>query len=543
MAATAMIRITTLRCRHDPLSSLPRTTSAACSCTLPPRCRQCRLLPPHSSGCSPSSSIFPRRVRVRPTAALKRIGGGNTSFMGPANNGATTLQRSSSPDLRRSLIVLKSTAGTGGGNASSGLLPTILGVAHLLVSLGIVLATDKFLKQAFVAASIKFPSALFGMFCVFSVLVVFDTFVPALAKAFMDFFEPATLFIQRWLPLFYVPSLVVLPLAVRDVPAASGVKIFAITFGGWFATLAVAGYTALAVRKLVKTQLIPAEPMSKASPFSTVETWACMGCCIRCIVRCCMFQSQSSWYHSKNMPSLSARCHCAGIHGWLPSGVKKVLHPIITCALSADLAAVAYGYLSGSGLDAVLGDYLTKAPSNPGAGDVLMGFLGSVIISFAFSMFKQRKLVKRHAAEIFTSIAIASTFSLYSTAVIGRLIGLEPSLTISILPRCITVALALSIVSFFEGVNSSLTAAVVVVTGLIGANFVQVAMDKLGLNDPIARGIGTASSAHGLGTAALSAKEPEALPFCAIAYGLTGIFGSLVCSVPVVRQSLVFIAG
>jgi hypothetical protein len=56
-----------------------------------------------------------------------------------------------------------------------------------------------------------------------------DAFVPALAKAFMDFFEPATLFIQRWLPLFYVPSLVVLPLAVRDVPAASGLKILTIT--------------------------------------------------------------------------------------------------------------------------------------------------------------------------------------------------------------------------------------------------------------------------------------------------------------------------
>ena len=104
----------------------------------------------------------------------------------------------------------------------------ILGVAHLLVSLGIVIAADKFLKQAFAAASIKFPSALFGMFCVFSVLVVLDAFVPALAKGFLDFFEPATLFIQRWLPVFYVPSLVVLPLAVRDVPAASGLKIFAI---------------------------------------------------------------------------------------------------------------------------------------------------------------------------------------------------------------------------------------------------------------------------------------------------------------------------
>jgi hypothetical protein len=40
----------------------------------------------------------------------------------------------------------------------------------------------------------------------------------------------------------------------------------------------------------------------------------------------------------------------------------------------------------------LLGDYLTKASSNPGAGDILMGFLGSVIISFAFSMFKQRKV-------------------------------------------------------------------------------------------------------------------------------------------------------
>ena len=50
-------------------------------------------------------------------------------------------------------------------------------------------------------------------------------------------------------------------------------------------------------------------------------------------------------------------------------------------------------------------------------------------------------------------------------------------------------------------------------------------------------------SAHGLGTAALSAKEPEALPFCAIAYALNGIFGSVLCSIPVVRQSLLALVG
>jgi hypothetical protein len=101
----------------------------------------------------------------------------------------------------------------------------VFGIAHLVVSLGIILATDKLLKAAFVAAAIKFPSALFGMFCIFSVLVILDSTVPAAATGLMNFFEPALIFIQRWLPLFYVPSLVVLPLSVRDIPAASGIKI------------------------------------------------------------------------------------------------------------------------------------------------------------------------------------------------------------------------------------------------------------------------------------------------------------------------------
>ncbi|KAK6137239.1 hypothetical protein DH2020_029028 [Rehmannia glutinosa] len=404
---------------------------------------------------------------------------------------------------------------------TTGLQSTVLKLLHLVVSLGIILAMDKFLKKAFVAAAIKFPTT-----------------------SLMNFFQPALLFIQRWLPLFYVPSLVVLPLAVKDIPAASGLKILFIIVGGWLASLSVAGFTAIAVRKMVNTEMVPAEPMPKPSPFSSVELWTWSGIFLISFVSAFLYPTILGTNARTCLPFLLASTVIGYIFGsGLPSAVKMVFHPIICCAVSADLAALAYGQLSRSGLNPVLGYYLTKASSNPGAGDILMGFLGSVILSFAFSMFQQRKLVKRHAAEIFTSVILSTVFSLYSTALIGRLIGLEPSLTISVLPRCITVALALSIVSFFEGANSSLTAAVVVVTGLVGANFVQTTLDKLGFRDPIARGIATASSAHGLGTAALSAKEPEALPFCAIAYALTGIFGSVICSVPAVRQSLLAIIG
>jgi hypothetical protein len=53
------------------------------------------------------------------------------------------------------------------------------------------------------------------------------TFADAASKV-EDFFSPAILFIQRWLPLFYVPSLVVVPIAVKGIAADVGAKIGAI---------------------------------------------------------------------------------------------------------------------------------------------------------------------------------------------------------------------------------------------------------------------------------------------------------------------------
>ncbi len=43
-----------------------------------------------------------------------------------------------------------------------------------------------------------------------------------------------------------------------------------------------------------------------------------------------------------------------------------------------------------------------------GGGDILMSFLGVVILSFGFRIFGQRRLMKRHAPEIFGSTTISS---------------------------------------------------------------------------------------------------------------------------------------
>lgn len=99
---------------------------------------------------------------------------------------------------------------------------------HLGVSMGLFLALDTYLKNVFEANAIRFPSALFGMIALFALLNLVSVVNEGAAARVEAFFVPANLFIQRWLPLFYVPSLVVVPLAVKDIPAAAGVKISAI---------------------------------------------------------------------------------------------------------------------------------------------------------------------------------------------------------------------------------------------------------------------------------------------------------------------------
>ena len=61
-----------------------------------------------------------------------------------------------------------------------------------------------------------------------------------------------------------------------------------------------------------------------------------------------------------------------------------------------------------------------------GAGDLLMSFLGVVILSFGFRIFGQRRLMKRHAPEIFGATTLSAAFSLFSTAYAARVMGLAP---------------------------------------------------------------------------------------------------------------------
>jgi putative effector of murein hydrolase len=101
----------------------------------------------------------------------------------------------------------------------------------------------------------------------------------------------------------------------------------------------------------------------------------------------------------------------------------------------------------------------------------------------------------------------------------------------------------------------------VVLSGLIGANFGATILDMAGIKDAVARGetkfsfipmhifvsgipnygiglgLGIGAAAHGLGTAAF-ADEKEAFPFAAISMALTATGATVLASIPVVKKTL-----
>ena len=431
---------------------------------------------------------------------------------------------------------------------------TFGGVVRVFVATGTLFVMDKVVSKKVAAQGISFPGPLVVMFALIFALLALDALAKDEKSSFSarvcHFFSPAMDWITSWLPVFYVPSLVTLPLVVSTIEAATLGKIVGLLVAGFVVTCAFSAKLATTVRQMTGVEMQPL-PQEKGKPPTTDLVKQLVG-----------FTTMMSYLSASWLPATDAYQPffvTVGLVGATVSSllignvneVKAKMNPIVTCAVLSNLGVYIMGLCTGAGYQATLKLYKSgvsftdmNSLSAMGAGDILMAFLGSVIVSFAFKVYGARKIIKRHAVEIFTCLVGTSTFAMFSTALLGRLIGLTPAISLALVPRSVTVALAMPVtVSLGHPEMVSLTAAAVVLTGLLGSALATKVLDQSGANDPISRGMATAASSHGLGTAALVSKEPEALPYAALSYALSGIVSSVLAATPVVTAALVGIAG
>lgn len=140
----------------------------------------------------------------------------------------------------------------------------------------------------------------------------------------------------------------------------------------------------------------------------------------------------------------------------------------------------------------------------------------------AVSMYNQREVIKRNWLPIVVGCVVGATVTLASVWVLCKLFKIPEDITMSLLPKSITTAIATEISAEMGGIVP-LTVAAVCFTGVFGAVMSPYFIKWFRIENKIAAGLGIGVSCHALGTAkAIEIGEIEGV-MSGIAIGLCGL--------------------
>ena len=161
--------------------------------------------------------------------------------------------------------------------------------------------------------------------------------------------------------------------------------------------------------------------------------------------------------------------------------------------------------------------------------------LGPATVALAVPLFRNRHLVARAALPIAASLIAGSLTAAASAMVVGWALGGSREVVLSLAPKSVTTPIAMGISEHIGG-SPSLTAVLVIATGIFGAIIARPLLNGLGVRDWRARGFAVGLAAHGLGTARAFQVDELAGTFAGIAVGLNGIATALI--VPILAKLL-----
>ncbi|SDB16544.1 LrgB family protein [Bauldia litoralis] len=163
--------------------------------------------------------------------------------------------------------------------------------------------------------------------------------------------------------------------------------------------------------------------------------------------------------------------------------------------------------------------------------------LGPATVALAIPLVENWRRVKRSALPILIALVAGSVTAVGSAVGIGALLGASPPILASLAGKSVTTPIAMGIAEQLGGIPT-LTAVLVIFTGVLGAVMVTPVMNVLRIRDYAARGFAAGVAAHGIGTARAFQVNELAGTFAGLAMGLNGILTALL--VPILAH---FLAG
>lgn len=132
-------------------------------------------------------------------------------------------------------------------------------------------------------------------------------------------------------------------------------------------------------------------------------------------------------------------------------------------------------------------------------GDVINMMLGPVTAVLALNVYNQRKVLGEYFLPVLIGCLAGSAVSLFGVLGLCRLMGLDEMMTMSLMPKSCTSAIAIAIAESHGG-DAGIASAGVLAAGIVGAVFSPLFIKVFRIKDPVAQGLGIGACSHALGT-------------------------------------------
>lgn len=153
--------------------------------------------------------------------------------------------------------------------------------------------------------------------------------------------------------------------------------------------------------------------------------------------------------------------------------------------------------------------------------------LGPATVALALPLYRHLGLIRQLWFPILLAIIVGSLVSATSAVLIADWLGASQPTLMSLAPKSVTTPVAMGIAEKVGGLPS-LTAVLVVLTGVLGAVIGPGVFKLLRLRDPRALGLALGISSHGIGTARAFRIGSLAGAFAALAMGLMALTSSFI---------------
>ena len=148
--------------------------------------------------------------------------------------------------------------------------------------------------------------------------------------------------------------------------------------------------------------------------------------------------------------------------------------------------------------------------------------LGPATVALAAPLYGNLSKIRRTAIPMICALVAGSTTAILSALGVAYALGVRGEVLVSLAPKSVTAPVALGISESIGG-SPTLTAVLVIITGVMGAVMATPLLNLLGVTDWRARGFSVGVASHGIGTARAFQVNETAGAFAGIGMGLNAL--------------------